>query len=97
MDHVSAWKALQLDNEVWSPSEADSFKINFDTAIKDNFLAQAAVFRDSNGKIIKAILQISPLYDPSFGEALAALLAAFLGISLKIKKFSFEGDSLLVI
>jgi hypothetical protein len=52
--------------------------INFDTAIRDHFSAQAAIFRDSKGHIVKAISQINPHCDSSFGEALATQLAASL-------------------
>jgi hypothetical protein len=83
--------------EVWSPPAKGSFKINFDTAIQDNFSAQPAVCRDSNGKIIKAISQINPSCDPNFREALAALLAASLVVSLQFKNFTIKGDSLTVI
>jgi hypothetical protein len=97
LDHASAWKVSHQVSEVWHPPAVGHFKINFDTAIKGNFSAQAAVCRDSDGKIIKAISQISPPCDPTFGEALAALLAASLAVSLKLKSFTIEGDSLLVI
>jgi hypothetical protein len=96
--HFAAWSSKASNIvEVWSPPAKGSFKINFDTAIRGNFAAQAAICRDSNGKIIKAISQISPPCDPNFGEALAALLAASLAVSLQLKKFIIEGDSQTVI
>ena len=58
---------------------------------------QAAVCRDFKGKIIKAIAQTNPYCDPTFGEALAARLAASLAAFLKLTKFSLEGDSKIVI
>jgi ribonuclease HI len=71
--------------------------VNFDTAIRDNFSAQAAVCRNSKGNIIKAISQINPPCDPNYGEALAAQLAASLAASMKLKNFIIEGDSQVVI
>ena len=71
--------------------------MNFDTAIRETFSVQAAVCRDSSGKIVKAISQINPPCDPTFGEALAARLAASLVASLQLKFFSLEGDSKIVI
>lgn len=53
--------------------------------------------RHSNGHIIKAISQISPPCDPNFGEVLAALLAVSLAAFLKLKNFTLEGESLVVI
>jgi hypothetical protein len=58
---------------------------------------QAAVCRDSKGKIIKAIAQTNPPCYCTFGEALAAWLAASLEAFLKLTKFSLEGDSKIVI
>jgi hypothetical protein len=62
LDHAFAWKASHPVTETWHPPIVGHFKINFDTAIKGRFSAQAAVCRDSTGKIIKAISQISPPY-----------------------------------
>ncbi|GLT66711.1 hypothetical protein SLA2020_390640 [Shorea laevis] len=72
------------------PSSAGSFTINFDTAIRDSFSVQAAVCRDTSGRILKAISQVSPPCDPNFGEALAAKLAVTLAISLNLSSFILE-------
>jgi hypothetical protein len=85
LEHAAAWKSLSPKPKAWSLPAAGFFKINFDIAIRDKFSAQAAVCRDSKGRIIKAISQISPPCDPKLGEALAALLAANLAVSLKLK------------
>jgi hypothetical protein len=79
--------------ESWSPPPKDAFKINFDTTIRDQFSTQAAVCRDHSGTIISACSQISPSCDLTYGEALVASLAA----SLKLKNFTIEGDSKVVI
>ena len=52
---------------------------------------------NSNGRIIKAISQISPACSPNFSEALVALLATSLAVSLNLKNICIEGDSLLVV
>ena len=44
-----------------------------------------------------SLSQTNPPYDPNFGEALAARLAASLAASLHMKNFSLEGDSTIVI
>ena len=94
LDHAAAWKTtFALTQELWSPSPAGSFKVNFDTAIRKQFSVQAAVYRDSKGHIIKALSQISPPCDANYGEALAAQLA----VSLDLKTFSLEGDSSVII
>jgi hypothetical protein len=54
---------------------------------------QVAICRDSKGHIIKAFSQINPPCDANYGKALAAQLA----ISLKLKTFSLEGDSSVII
>jgi hypothetical protein len=96
--HAAAWHSTSPTvKEIWSPPSAGSFKINFDTAIRENFSVQAAVCRDSKGKIVKAISQTNPPCDPNFGEALAARLAASLAASLQLQNFSLEGDSAVVV
>jgi hypothetical protein len=83
--------------EFWSPSQAGSFNVNFDTPIRDLFSFQAIVCRDSKGKIIKALYQFRPPCDPSYYETQAALLATSLATSLKLGNFILEGDSSIVI
>jgi hypothetical protein len=102
LDRAIAWKYSSLmTKEFWSPPPAGSFKINFNTAIRKQFLVQAAVCRDSKGHIIKAISRINPPRDATYGEALAAQLAAQLAaslvVSLILKNFSLDGDSSVII
>ena len=95
--HAAAWKSSSgLKVEAWAPPHKGSIKINLDTAIRDQFIAQAVVCRDHKGTI-KAISHISYPCNPNFGEALATLLAASLVVSLKLKKFIIEEDSLIAI
>jgi hypothetical protein len=54
LDHFNTLK-LSLSLSRWSPPLVRSFKINFDTTIRETFLSQAAVCRDSNGIILKAL------------------------------------------
>jgi hypothetical protein len=68
-------------------------KINYDTAIRDSFSAQAAVIRDSTGTITHCSSLISPLCIAVYGEALVALLATNLALSLHAPSFILEGDS----
>jgi hypothetical protein len=74
LEHSKAWLSLGPEPvvEKWSPPPQPSFKINFDTAIRDNFSAQAAVCQDHQGKIIKMDTTINPPCQPNMGEALAA-------------------------
>jgi hypothetical protein len=94
LDHVAAWKTTSASTqELWSPPPEGTFKVNFHTAIRKQFSVQAAVCRDSKGHITKALSQISPPCDANYGEALASQLA----VSLGLKTFSLEGDSVVVI
>jgi hypothetical protein len=61
--------------------------INFDTAIRDSFSAQAAVCRNSEGRIFHMASQISSPCNPNYGEALAAKLAVSLATSLHLDHF----------
>jgi hypothetical protein len=76
LDHAAAWQSTSsLVKEFWSPPLTGSFKVNyFDIAIQENFSVQAAVSRDSIGKIINALSQSDPPCDLNFGETLAARL-----------------------
>jgi hypothetical protein len=57
LEHLAAWTSkLSPLRELWSPPPPDFFKINFDTAIRDDFSSQAAVCRNSSGKIIKILV-----------------------------------------
>ena len=78
-------------------SSSRQFQSQFQTAIRDLFSVQAAVCRDSTGAIVKVLYQYSPPSEASYGEAQAALLVAFLAISLKLDNFSLEGNSSIVI
>jgi hypothetical protein len=85
--HSEAWKSTHPEcfgfmSESWSPPPKGVFKINFDTAIRGQYSAQAAVCRDYTGTIIKACSQVSLSCEPNFSEALAALLAASLAVSM---------------
>lgn len=73
LEHYNAWTSCsQPVNTKWAPPAVGSYKINFDSAIRESFSAQAAVCRDSNGYIIEAVSRINPPCDPNYGEALAA-------------------------
>jgi hypothetical protein len=98
LEHLVAWTSnFSPNREHWFPPPPDSFKINFDTAIRDEFSSQAAICRNSNGKIIKILAQIKPTCSPAYGEAQAALLASFLAVPLNFDNFVLERDSATVI
>jgi hypothetical protein len=96
-EHYGAWK-IQVTPyfSAWTRPIASTFKINYDTAIMNTFLAQSAVCRDSNGLVIQCLAQVSPHCSAIYGEAFTALLAAQLSLSLKLPLVIFEGDSLMV-
>ncbi|XP_062165083.1 uncharacterized protein LOC133871673 [Alnus glutinosa] len=95
--HFRAWSnKLSPVPHVWTKLAPLCFKINYDTAIRRNFSAQAAVCRDSTGAIIHVLTRISPPCTPLYGEASVALLAATLCSSLGLSHVTFEGDSLTV-
>jgi hypothetical protein len=71
--------------------------VNFDIAIRDDFSTQAAICRNSKGKIIKILTQVRPPCSPAYGEAQATLLACSLATSLHLGNFVIEGDSSIVI
>jgi hypothetical protein len=97
LEHQSAWKIkLSASIETWPLPYAPYFKINFDTTIRDNLSAQAAVCEDSIDHFIKGFSYIRPPCDLISGEALAALWASHLAISLDLSHFILESDLLIV-
>jgi len=104
LEHFAAWRSIYslvfgYVSQKWTHPLEGSYKINFDTAIRRYFSAQAAICRNSHGRIVKALSQISPLCDPDpvYGEALAARLVASLAVSLNLINFYLECDSITVI
>jgi hypothetical protein len=95
--HFSTWTNKSASvQQVWKKLESHCFKINYDTPIRSNFSAQAAICRDSTGAIIQSFSRISPPCTPLYGEATAALLAAQRCLSLWLSQVTFEGDFLTV-
>jgi hypothetical protein len=79
LEYFATWLSISSSiKELWSHPLVACFKINFDTSIRDPFFVQAAVYRNSKGNIIKALSQVRPPYDPTFGEEQAALLVVSL-------------------
>lgn len=97
LEYHAALKAkLFISVEKWAPSSEGTFKINYATAIRDSFSAQAAVCQNSKGKIMHMVYLISPPRQPNYGEAIASLLATRLAASLQLDRFILEGDSMVV-
>jgi hypothetical protein len=95
--HFSAWTNKTAPvRQVWKKLEPHCFKINYDIAIRSNFLAQAAVCRDSTRAIIQSFSRISPPCTSLYGEATTTLLTVQLYLSLRLSHVTFEGDSLTV-
>jgi hypothetical protein len=98
MEHYNGWHPFHpVVTETWIPPTSPWVTINFDTAIMDSFSAQAAVCRNSEGRILHMASQISSSCNPNYGEALAAKLAVSLAASLHLDHFILEGDSQVVI
>jgi hypothetical protein len=97
LEHSLARKtSLPRSTEVWRKPSSSYIKINYDTAIRDSFSAQAAVIQDSSGTITHCSSLISLPYSVVIGEALSALLTTKLALSLHASFFILEGDSTIV-
>ena len=66
-------------------------------AIRDSFLAQAAVCHNDKGQILHVATQISKSCTPNEGEAMAAHLTISLANSIHMDHFIIEGDSEVVV
>jgi hypothetical protein len=98
LEHFQAWHSISpVQLETWVPPPPNWIKINFDTAIRDSFFAQAMVCRDSRGQVLHMSSQISPSCSPNVGEARAAQMACLVAASLSYNHFILEGDSEVVI
>jgi hypothetical protein len=75
-----AWQNSNLVD--WNPLPLDSFKVNFDVAIRPTFAVAAAVLRDHSEKFLAVNALKLPLMDALIGEAHAALLAPKLTVSM---------------
>jgi hypothetical protein len=97
LEHFAAWTSKSPPvRELWYPLP-NYFKLNFDTAIRDDFSTQAAVCRNSRRQIIKILSQVRRPCSPAYGEAQAAILACSLTVFLHLEKFVIKGDSPIVI
>ncbi|GLT55501.1 hypothetical protein SLA2020_286170 [Shorea laevis] len=72
--HQKAWTAKNL-LESWIPPPLGYLKINFDVAVRSNYMVAAAVISDHDGSLLRAAAKKLPLLDINAGEAHAALLA----------------------
>jgi hypothetical protein len=98
LEHFQTWHSLsQVLEENWISPPLNWVKINFDTAIRNSFSAQAAVCRNSKGQIIHLLSQISPSCFPNVGEALATQLVISLASFCHIDRFILEGNSEVVV
>jgi hypothetical protein len=88
LEHQFAWKTkLAPIPDVWRSPSPPYLKINYDTTIRDTFSTQSAICRDSTGSIIRCISLISSPCSAIYGEALAALLATRLVVSMGLPFF----------
>jgi hypothetical protein len=85
LEHHSAWSSSMIRSpEIWQKPCLPYYKVNYDTAIRSSFSAQAAIVRNFSGSVIGCSSIINPPCSALYGEARAALLAAQLAISLNI-------------
>jgi hypothetical protein len=98
LEHFQAWcSSSPVLLKGWVTPPPKWVKINFDTAIRDSFSAQAVICRDSQGQVLHLSSQISPPCSPNVGEAHAAQLACSVAAALSFNHFILEGDSEVVI
>jgi hypothetical protein len=98
MEHYNArHPSHPVVTETWIPPTSLWVTINFNIVIRDSFSGQAAICRNSEGRILRMASQIFSPCNPNYGEALAAKLVVSLTTSLHLNHFILEGDSLVVI
>jgi hypothetical protein len=73
-------------------------KLNFDVAVRSNYMVAAAVISDHDGSLLWTVARKLPLLDINAGEASAALLAVeTANCYYPSSKLILEGDSLATI
>lgn len=85
--------------EKWKPPDASCFKINFDGAIcrNENRSGIGVVIRDHTSSVIASLAQlISPAYQPTEIDAIAAARALEFGREIGISGAVLEGNSKLI-
>jgi hypothetical protein len=88
LNHAAVWNSTSPSpKESWIPPPAGTFKVNFDTVIKD-FCSSSSV-QKLQRQHHKGHLPNQPPCDLNYGEALAT--------SMNLKNFIIKGDSLVVI
>lgn len=98
-EHSKAWSnkiGVPDVREEWKPPPEGIIKINFDTAIREEFSSVAAIGRDWKGKTVFACAEIDPPVDPNVGETYAAQLGVKKALDLGFPKVMIEGDSMIV-
>lgn len=61
LEHHSAWSSSMIRSpEIWQEPFPHFYKVNYDTAIRPSFSAQAAVIRSFSGSVIGCSSIISP-------------------------------------
>ena len=72
-------------------------KVNFDVAIRPNFIVVAAILSDHEGNFLAVNTLKFPPMEAVMGEAHAALLASRIAVFFGCPCLIIEGDSLLII
>lgn len=72
-EHMPAWnvKETRLQTTTWSPPIPGIIKINFDTAVREDFSVGAVVMCDQRGKVVGAQICKEIVDSPLEGEAVA--------------------------
>jgi hypothetical protein len=95
--HQQAWTAKDLIAS-WNPPPIGFIKINFDVAVRPNYMVAAAIISDHDGSLLWATAKKIPLMDINAGEAQAALLAVETATRFyPSSSLILEGDSLITI
>ncbi|GLT55002.1 hypothetical protein SLA2020_281580 [Shorea laevis] len=95
--HHQAWTAKNLISS-WNPPPIGFIKLNFDVAVRPDYMVAAVTVSDHDGSLIWATAKKIPCMDINAGEAQAALLAVETATRFyPSSSLILEGDSLTTI
>ncbi|KAB1221835.1 hypothetical protein CJ030_MR2G004015 [Morella rubra] len=96
--HQAAWVGKEMTCLIcWQPPTEGMLKINFDVAVRENWLCAGVVCRNHHGEVLRVRTQKFRGRDPLKGEALAARIAFALAEEFVDTDILIEGDSLLLV
>lgn len=90
-------KMLSRKNMCWNPPTGPTVKLNFDWAAHKGLVPVGGVLQDRKGDVLVAYLESLGQGTNNVVEVTALLWGLKIAVEIKVRRFSIEGDSKLII